>query len=101
MIFSPQFAGRNTSFEISTVIYCAAERCSKFQTLKPAGLNSKRLFIEACLPAQLWSRNVVSTCACHCVCVNVKCRVRVLRRRVPDVDVVQVGKLLAEQRSES
>lgn len=41
---------------------------------------------------------MVSTCACHCVCVNVKRRVHVLGRRVPDVDVVQVGKLLAEQR---
>lgn len=56
--------------------------CSKFQTLKPTGSHSKGLFIDSCLLVQLWSRNVVSTCACQCVCVNVKCCVHVLGRTV-------------------
>lgn len=75
--------------------------CSKFQTLKPTGSHSKGLFIDSCPLAQLWSRNVVSTCvfsACQCVYVNAKCCVHVLwaysGRRVPDVEAEQGRKML-------
>lgn len=55
------------------MLYRIITGCSKFQTLKPTGSHSKGWFIHSCLPAQLWSRNVVSTCAfsvsvCFCEC---------------------------------